>query len=103
MPKINIKALMLASIQEEIEEKRIAFNELGRDGQYTQQQKEFAFELIQESGIRAAARILNVPRRTLQRWCRNQGVYVRRCPGWVYEWAERRKRRKEFWQRRGYY
>jgi len=103
MAGIDITTLILGGIQEEIEEKRAEFNDLGRDGQYTQQQKEFAFKLIAESGIRATARALNIPRRTLQRWCRDQGIYVRRCQSWVYDWAEKRKKRRESWQRRGYY
>lgn len=93
----STKALILGLIQEGIEDKRTKFHYLGHGGQYTQRQKEFAFELIAESGIRATARILNIPRRTLQRWCRNQGVYVCRCPDWVYGWAQRRRKR------RGYY
>ncbi len=84
------------------EEKKICFQVLGNGGHYTQKQKEYAFELIDEYGIRATARILQIPRRTLQRWCRQYGVYVRRCPAWVYEWAERRRKRREFWERRGH-
>jgi len=84
------------------EEKRFEFEALGCGGQYTDDQRAYAFELIQEKGVRSTARTLKVPRRTLQRWCRRYGVYVRRCPGWVYGWAERRRRRKEFWARRGY-
>jgi hypothetical protein len=85
------------------EEKRDEFESLGSGGQYTDNQRSYAFELIGQSGIRATAKILKVPRRTLQRWCRKYGIYVRRCPAWVYEWAEHRRARKEFWQRRGYY
>ena len=70
---------------------------------YTEAQKWLAFDLIQDQDIRATARIIGVHRRTLQRWCRQYGVYVRRCPAWVYEWAERRRRKREFWKRRGYY
>ena len=85
------------------EEKRIQFECMGDGGYYSKRQKEYAFELIDEYGIRATARILKIPRRTLQRWCRQCSIYVRRCPYWVYGWAERRRRRKEFWKRRGYY
>ena len=85
------------------EEKRSWFEILGESEHYTKRQKEYAFELIADYGIRATARILKIPRRTLQRWCRQYGVYVRRCPSWVYGWAERRRKRREFWQRRGYY
>jgi transposase-like protein len=90
-------------MQQEFYDKiRSEFLALGKGGRYTEAQKERAFELIKDKGIRSAARILGVPRRTLQRWCRQHGVYVRRCPSWVYEWAERRRKRREFWQRRGY-
>ena len=83
------------------EDKRIHFECMGDSGHYSQRQKEYAFELIAEYGIRATARILKIPRRTLQRWCKKNYIYVKRCPDWVYGWAERRKRR-EFWERRGY-
>ena len=89
-------------IQEANEEKQFEFLSLGNDGQYSQEQKEYAFSLISENGVRATARILQIPRRTLQRWCSRQGVYVKRCPDWVYDWAERRRKRNEFWARRGY-
>ncbi|MCX5635445.1 MAG: hypothetical protein NTW55_06385 [Planctomycetota bacterium] len=89
-------------IQEGYEDKQSEFLSLGNDGQYSQEQKEYAFSQINEYGIRATARILQIPRRTLQRWCKKDGVWVKRCPDWVYEWAERRRKRKEFWARRGY-
>ena len=79
------------------------FISLGQGGHYTEKQKEYAIELIREYGVRATARILSLPRRTLQRWCRQYDVYVKRCPAWVYEWAERRRKRREFWQRKGNY
>ena len=84
------------------EEKRDLFQAFGEGGHYTQRQKDYAFELIDEYGIRATARILQIPRRTLQRWCKQNGVYVKRCPAWVYDWAERRRKRREFWERKGY-
>ena len=102
MTSTGTKALILRLIQEGIEDKRAEFQYLGNGGQYTPRQKEFAIELIRESGIRATARILNIPRRTLQRWCKNQGVYIPRCPGWVYDWAERRKKKRQFWELRGF-
>jgi hypothetical protein len=85
------------------EEKRAEFAYLGQGGHYTSEQKAYAFQLIEEGGIRATAKILRMPRRTLQRWCRRYQVFVKRCPYWVYDWAERRRRRREFWQRRGYF
>jgi len=85
------------------EEKRWEFEAKGEGRQYTDAQREYAFELIDEYGIRATARILQIPRRTLQRWCRKHYIWVKRCPSWVCGWAERRRKRREFWQRRGYY
>ncbi len=96
------KDLMRLMHKEIYEEKRELFESLGNGGLYTEAQKRFAFELIAEHGIRATARILQIPRRTLQRWCRQYGIYVRRCPSWVYEWAERRRKKRRFWQYRGY-
>jgi len=89
-------------IQEGYEDKRFEFLSLASSKQYNQRQKEYAFELIAEYGIRATARILKTPRRTLQRWCRRNHIRVSRCPSWVYGWAERRQKRKEFWARHGY-
>jgi hypothetical protein len=70
---------------------------------YTMRQKEFALSLIDENGVRATSRILKIPRRTVQRWCRQCGKEVKRCPDWVRDWALRRRGRREFWRRRGYY
>ncbi len=97
------RALIKLFAEEFNEEKRYLFESYGEGGRYTQRQKDYAFELIREYGIRATARILKIPRRTLQRWCRKHYVWVKRCPSWVYGWAERRRKRKLFWQRRGYY
>lgn len=84
------------------EEMKAEFRSLGNRGYYTDLQKDYAIKQIQEYGIRATSRILDIPRRTLQRWCKEYGIYVKRCPDWVYEWAERRRKRREFWERRGY-
>ncbi len=97
------KELMRLMYKEIYEEKRYSFMSLGKGGQYTESQKRYAFELINEYGIRATAKILKIPRRTLQRWCRKNYVWVKRCPNWVYGWANKRRKRKEFWARRGYY
>jgi transposase-like protein len=102
MNRASNKEMFRSMAEQFNEEKRYEFESLNDDGQYTDEQRTYAFELIRESGIRATARILRVPRRTLQRWCRRYGVFVRRCPSWVYDWAERRRKRREFWQRRGY-
>jgi hypothetical protein len=82
------------------EEMRAKFESLGQGSRYTDEQKAFAFAFIEELGIRATSRMLKMPRRTLQRWCRKHKVHVKRCPDWVYEWAARRRRRNAFWQSR---
>ena len=78
------------------EDKRIEFECMGDGGHYCEKQKNYVFELIDQYGIRATARILKIPRGTLQRWCKKHFMYVRRCPDWVYGWAERRRKRREF-------
>jgi transposase-like protein len=103
MRRWELRELILAGIQELNEEKRDYFEALGKGKRYTNEQKQYAFQQIKESGIRATARALQIPRRTLQRWCRKYHIPVKRCPSWVYEWAERRRKRREFWERRGYY
>ena len=103
MTRSKTDQLILMAIQEMYEDKLYEFHSLGKGRQYTESQKRYAFELIGEYGMRATARILKIPRRTLQRWCREYYIFVKRCPYWVYEWAERRRKRREFWQRRGYY
>jgi hypothetical protein len=102
MGAMSTKELIRLMQKEVYEEKRELFCSLGRGGRYTEKQKHFAFELIDEHGMRATARILRVPRRMLQRWCRQYGIYVKRCSSWVREWAERRRKRCRFWQYRGY-
>ena len=98
MSKTEIKQL----IQLVNEEMRFDFRSMGTGGHYTQKQKSFALGKTGEYGVRAIARILQMPRRTLQRWCREYGVYVKRCPDWVYDWAERRRKKREFWSKLGY-
>ena len=102
MMRYGSNRLIKMMIQQMNEDKRDCFLSLGKGGQYTESQKRYAFELINEHGTRATARILQIPRRTLQRWCRQYGIYVKRCPSWVVEWARRRRKKREFWQSRGY-
>ena len=85
------------------EEIRDRFFYLG-DGSrtYTDSQKEYALSLIDTYGVRATSRILQLPRRTIQRWCTQYHKRVDRCPPWVQDWAERRRKRREFWERWGY-
>lgn len=102
MSKDDTRILIKYLTEEQNEETRAYFYYLG-DGKrnYTMRQKEFAFSQIDNYGVRGTARILQIPRRTIQRWCREYHKMVRRCPTWVYEWAERRRRKREFWERRG--
>ncbi|OHB52459.1 MAG: hypothetical protein A2Y10_15315 [Planctomycetes bacterium GWF2_41_51] len=102
LSRSEIKILIINFMLAVSIDKRRKFLSFGNGKRYTDTQKNYAFGIIGNSGIRATARILNVSRRTLQRWCRKYNVDVRRCPEWVYEWAERRKRRKAFWARHGY-
>ena len=96
--------LLMISMQKDVyADMGIFFRELGNDSrQYTSQQVNYAVENIGKYGVRATARILQIPRRTLQRWCRKYHIRVKRCPDWVYEWVAKRKRRMEFWRRKRY-
>lgn len=97
-------SLMRQMQQEMNDEIMQDFRSLGCEFRYTETQREFAFKQIEKNGIRATSRILQMPRRTLQRWCLKYkyDVIVERCPSWVYEWAARRRKRREFWVRKGY-
>jgi hypothetical protein len=88
--------------QQFYDEMKAEFLSLGNGAHYAETQKEYAFRIIHEYGIRATSRILAIPRRTLQRWCRQYSIYVKRCPAWVFEWAARRRRKREFWRRKWY-
>jgi len=100
----NRKTIELILTTQEMfyDDMRLHFKGLGDGRCYTSQQIEYAIEKIDEYGIRATSRILQLPRRTLQRWCRKYNIAVRRCPYWVYEWAKRRRKKREFWARRRY-
>ena len=94
-------------IEEENREKRAQFNALDKDrGHYTVEQKDYAINKAISIGVRATSRLLNVQRRTIQRWLRAKGIRVKRCPDWVYSWAYWRKKRRKKWERikayRGY-
>jgi hypothetical protein len=82
--------------QQVYDDMRLEFEAMGTGSQYSQRQKEYALKLIDEYGVRAVARILELPRRTLQRWCREQSKYVKPCPDWVRPWAARRQDRRGF-------
>lgn len=99
---MSTRAMIIRAQQMVYDEMRTGFEAMGTGGAYCQTQKEYALKLIDEYGVRATARILRLPRRTLQRWCRAERKYIQRCPGWVYSWATKRRRRRAFWTRRGY-
>jgi len=102
MVNMSTRAMIIRVYQAVHDEMRMEFEAMGTDGRYCQTQKDYALRLIDEYGVRAAARILEIPRRTLQRWCRKQFKRVQRCPDWVYSWAAKRQKRREFWVRKGY-
>jgi len=70
-----------------------------KGGHYTKEQKEFAIEKATTIGVRATSRLLHVSRRTIQRWLRAEGITVKRCPDWIYDWAYWRKKRQQKWKR----
>ena len=85
------------------DEKKEEFIRLGTGGHfYTRKQIEYALGIVSESGLRATARILNLHRKTLQRWARKFFIPVNRCPFWVYGWAARRRKKRNFWKLRGF-
>ena len=96
-------------IEDENESLRYEFRALNpkrKSWRYTESQKGWAINKAKEIGVRATARLLSLQRKTIQRWLRESGVTVRRCPGWVYDWTYWRKKRREKWERikayRGY-
>ncbi len=101
MAGMSKRAMILQAYQKVHDAMRLDFENMGSGGRYTQAQKEYAFKLIDEYGVRATARILHLPRRTLQRWCRQKGKRIKRCPDWVLTWAAKRKRRRRFSNRHG--
>ena len=100
MNKQETRALIRASIEEEILDKRAEFRALGSSKKcYTEEQKEYAIDSAREIGVRATARLLQLPRKTIQRWLRAKGIQVKRCPSWVYDWAYWRRKKREKWER----
>lgn len=91
-------------IEEENQIQYLHFRNLKPEaGHYSNEQKEFGIEKAEAIGVRATARLLKIPRRTIQRWLRSKGISVKRCPDWVYEWAYWRNKRKEKWNRISFY
>lgn len=84
------------------QDKKAEFDRLGYlySWRYTDEQKKYALEMATRSGIRATARILEIPRRTIQRWRSQFHIEIKRFPDWVYPWVKGRNKRNEFWQKR---
>jgi hypothetical protein len=98
--KLSTKALIRLWIEVENRKLLLYFNSLNPEGgQYSTEQREYAIEKALTIGVRATSRLLHVPRRTIQRWLRAKGIRVKRCPGWVYDWAHWRRKRREKWER----
>ena len=86
-----MKSVIKTLIEMFNDDARCEFRVLGDYGRnYTNQQITFVLTKVDELGIRATARMLRIPRRTIQRWCRKLYFPVNRCPEWVYDWAYRR-------------
>ncbi len=86
--KLRTKILIKAWIEMERQEQLHYFNYLNPyGGHYTPKQKAYTIEKVLSTGIRATSRLLQVPRRTIQRWLRAEEITVKRCPDWVYDWA----------------
>jgi hypothetical protein len=104
MKKLATRELIRMWIEAENRSQLSYFENLnpGR-GHYTTEQKEYAIEKAKSIGVRAASRLLHVHRKTIQRWLREKGVRVKRCPDWVYDWAYWRRKRIEKLKRRLYF
>jgi hypothetical protein len=105
MSKLETRALIRAFIEEENREQLFYFKALGseRERHYTDKQKEYAIKKAISIGVRATSRLLHLPRRTIQRWLRAEGVTIKRCPNWVYDWAYWRRKRIEKLKRRAWF
>ncbi len=107
LDRLSTRALIKLWIELENDKQANYFNGLNPNGgHYSVEQKEYAIEKTKAIGVRATSRLLLVPRRTIQRWLRAEGITVKRCPDWVYDWAYWRRKRREKWERikeyRGY-
>jgi len=97
---LSTKELIRLWIEEENRKQLSYFRSLNpKGGHYTQEQKEYAIEKAKTIGVRSTSRLLHLSRRTIQRWLRAEGITVKRCPGWVYDWAYWRKKRQQKWNR----
>ena len=109
MSRLTTRLQIRALIEEINEGKREEFRALGyirKKNRYSRRQKDYARNVVEEKGVRATARILGLHRKTIQRWLRAQGIFVKRCPDWLWDWVYYRQKRNEKWERirtyRGY-
>ncbi len=104
LDKLSTKALIRLWIEVENRKKFHYFISLNpRGGHYNNDQKKYAIEKAKSIGVRATSRLLHVPRRTIQRWLRSEGITVKRCPDWVYDWAYWKRKRIEKLKRRTWF
>ena len=104
LDRLSTKALIRLWIEVENRKQLSYFNALNPNGgHYTAEQKEYAIDKAMSIGVRATSRLLQVPRKTIQRWLRKKEVVVKRCPDWVYNWAYWRRKRREKWERLSFY
>ena len=98
--------IFIAEANADLRAEFICLNPEMENERYTQEQKDWAISKAVEIGVRATAKLLSLQRKTIQRWLRESGTMVRRCPGWVYGWVDQRNKRREKWERikarRGY-
>jgi hypothetical protein len=100
LDRLSTKELIRLFIERDNENQRSLFYSYNPSGgRYTKEQKKFTIEKARSIGVRATARLLQLPRRTIQRWLRAEGTSVKLCPDWIYEWAYWRKKRQEKWKR----
>jgi hypothetical protein len=100
LEKLSTRTLIRLWIEAENRKQLSYFQRLNpKGGHYTQEQKEYAIEKAKSIGVRATSRLFNLPRRTIQRWLREKGITVKRCPDWVYDWTYWRRKRREKWER----
>ena len=107
LDRLSTRALIKLWIELENDKQMNYFNSLNsKGGHYSAEQKAYAIEKTRAIGVRSTSRLLKVPRRTIQRWLRSEGITVKRCPDWVYDWAYWRRKRQGKWGRikayRGY-
>ena len=100
LDKLSTRSLIRLWIEAENHKQLSYFQSLNpKGGHYTQEQKEYAIEKAATLGARATSRLLHVPRKTIQRWLRSEGIVVKRYPDWVYDWAYWKRKKREKWER----